>query len=708
MKPDLARAIYDRLLPGWRVARLISGNRSVRCPLHADSRPSFHLHEVKLVWICRAGCGSGGAWGLAVRLLGERGAHDLVRQLDTNAEAPSEIGTNRNPSSTGHQVEAAAIYSWTVEVIGPPTSDQIDALRRSRRLKDGCSLDAIGAKLVRARFSLSAATATGEEWLAFPALNRGWKLWAVDSCGRPRRDQDGRLVRRNAGSASILVSPALLEASDVSRLLDVEGESDFLAAIEAGFPHVITGTTGAASLSGHDAHADWLAAKQPHEVVIVGDLDASGGHGAAARAAKWLGWGIPVRILRLPQALGAKGDLRDYLNGRPAQGVRAAVAPLGDADALASLIEATPLQRPPRGGLDLVRLDALLAEPDEPVRWLVEELLPQGGLSVLAGKPKAGKSTLARDLALAVAQGRPFIGRPVAPSPVVYLALEEKRSEVKRHLAIMGARPEDPIHFLFGQAPKDVLQRLAHTAREVAPGLIIVDTLARIARVRDMNDYAEVMSALEPLLAIARESGAHVLLVHHAKKGEGGGGDSILGSTAIFGTVDTALILRRNEDRRLLSSIQRYGSDLPDTVVTLDPETFSTAVVGTRSDLEIAEMGERIIAFLREHGPVAEKEIREAVEGRNNLKPRALRAVLSPAGPVFRSGTGKRNDPYLYHLPDARTQVPIGTPGTGVRESVELAQDEEIPTLNSGASRTHVAPDPDPGYENHAYEEGEL
>ena len=48
-------------------------------------------------------------------------------------------------------------------------------------------------------------------------------------------------------------------------------------------------------------------------------------------------------------------------------------------------------------------------------------------MSVFAAKPKVGKSTFARNLAMAVARGNPFLGRNTAKGPVVYLALEEIR-----------------------------------------------------------------------------------------------------------------------------------------------------------------------------------------------------------------------------------------------------------------------------------------
>jgi hypothetical protein len=48
--------------------------------------------------------------------------------------------------------------------------------------------------------------------------------------------------------------------------------------------------------------------------------------------------------------------------------------------------------------LPLTSLAALLCEPEETLEWVVDGRLPAGGFSLLAGKPKAGKNTLARRL----------------------------------------------------------------------------------------------------------------------------------------------------------------------------------------------------------------------------------------------------------------------------------------------------------------------
>ena len=90
-------------------------------------------------------------------------------------------------------------------------------------------------------------------------------------------------------------------------------------------------------------------------------------------------------------------------------------------------------------GFNFTCLPDLLAEPPEEVEWCWDQTLPAGGLSILAAKPKVGKSTLARNLAFAVASGEEFLGRAINQGTVVYIALEEKRSEVQKHFSRMGA-----------------------------------------------------------------------------------------------------------------------------------------------------------------------------------------------------------------------------------------------------------------------------
>ncbi|MBI2160959.1 MAG: AAA family ATPase, partial [Candidatus Rokubacteria bacterium] len=192
------------------------------------------------------------------------------------------------------------------------------------------------------------------------------------------------------------------------------------------------------------------------------------------------------------------------------------------------------------------------------------------------------------------------------------------------------------------------LGRVRWEAERRRPALVIVDPLLRFVRLRAAGDDAAVTTALEPLLALARDTGAHVLAAHHLGKAERSGGDGILGSTAIFAAVDTALLLTRNDqDVRTLSSIQRYGPDLEPVTLVLDPDTRTLSAGPPPAELEEARLGQAILAAVAGRGEAEEREIHVAVPGRKALKVRALRRLVAH-GRLVRRGRGRRGDAYRY------------------------------------------------------------
>lgn len=293
-------------------------------------------------------------------------------------------------------------------------------------------------------------------------------------------------------------------------------------------------------------------------------------------------------------------------------------------------------------------LGDLLNEPEEKIVWIVDGLLPSSGFSVIAAKPKVGKSTLARQLALCVTRGESFLGLQTAKGPVLYVALEEKRSEVKRHLRLLGATGSENLYSHIGSAPEAASKWLEKEIVNRKPVLVIIDTLFRFVSITDGNDYAKVTAALTPLLSLARDNGVHLMVVHHARKGGGDGGDSMLGSTAIFGSVDTAIILKRTESKRTIETQQRYGTDMEPTVLVFDEATQTTSLGSTKEEADVQRVADEILNFLfDQEEPRAERIIEEAVEGRTGIKHKALRDLVVK-GTVQRTGGGKKNDPYLY------------------------------------------------------------
>jgi hypothetical protein len=299
-------------------------------------------------------------------------------------------------------------------------------------------------------------------------------------------------------------------------------------------------------------------------------------------------------------------------------------------------------------GFKLIHAKDLLEEPEEKVQWIWDGILPQGGMSILVAKPKVGKSTLALNLAIAISRGDTFLGRSTEAAPVVYLALEEKRGEIRKRLEALGVKDE-PLHIHFGLAPKGAVEKIGALIDETGAGMLIVDTMQKLARMRDLNDYAQVTNTLEPLMAAAREKNCHLLLTHHAGKGERRDGEEVLGSTAIFGGVDTKINMKRIDQRRTISTDQRYGENLPEQVIILGQD-YSLSLGEPLENAKKEDMCGRISDFLQHCQEATEPEIFGGICGRGDEKSAALR-LAHRQGKVGRRGAGKKGDPYRYFLP---------------------------------------------------------
>lgn len=293
-------------------------------------------------------------------------------------------------------------------------------------------------------------------------------------------------------------------------------------------------------------------------------------------------------------------------------------------------------------------LSTLLNEPEEKINWVVDGLLPSGGFSILVAKPKVGKSTLARQLVFCVTRGEPFLGRQTVKGRVLYVSLEEKRYEVRNHFKLMGANGTEDLGVYVGSTPEGAYKWLENEIKRQPPILVIIDTLFRFARVSDVNDYAKIIAALDPLLALARNHFTHIIGTHHARKSPGDGADATLGSTAIFGSVDTAIVLKRTESKRTIETQQRYGIDMEPTLLLFDTEYKIATLGGTKEEEDIQKVESAITEFLKSSDePVSESVIDDEVEGRTIFKRKALRKLVSGGG-VMRTGLGKRGDPFLY------------------------------------------------------------
>ena len=288
--------------------------------------------------------------------------------------------------------------------------------------------------------------------------------------------------------------------------------------------------------------------------------------------------------------------------------------------------------------------------------WLLEGVLPMGDVSVFVGKPKAGKSSMARGLALSVCRGQPFIGRVVKQGPVGYWSLQEAFDGCIDHFRLMGMTDDDALRLgtIRGLQGNDNMAELIEFVKAENPVVVFLDTLMPFFGVTDGNAYAEVDKAFAPLLDYAHKTKTHFALVHHLKKGETSDmGDGVLGSTAIMGSVATALFLScASNNVRTMKTRQRYGKDISDAmVIDMDQETGWITTSGTAHQAHIAILESQVLEFLKGRGrPAGINEINDGVTGKAVAIRRVLNQMTSAGILNSWREAGKRGKPFMHDI----------------------------------------------------------
>ncbi|HQN09305.1 MAG TPA: AAA family ATPase [Thermoanaerobaculia bacterium] len=296
--------------------------------------------------------------------------------------------------------------------------------------------------------------------------------------------------------------------------------------------------------------------------------------------------------------------------------------------------------------MKVVPIGELMSRPQLDPDWIVEGLLLASGTSLVAAKPKVGKSSFARNLAAAVSQGKEFLDRPVRKGSVLYLSLEDGEGIVSSSFKSLGWSAD--ISFSFEAPPRNATQELFRLVSEARPRLVIVDTLARFQHLRDFKDYGEVSRVMQVFQRLARESLCHVMLLHHAPKTGAGGIDAAIGSVAFPGGVDTVIELTQHGSQRRVGTRQRLGEDLEPTNLTFDK---ATKQISLGLPVEVAEEG-RLRREIVEALPFSGSGKTEAilngeVAGDTGAKSKVLRTLVKD-GLVRHEGKGRKGDPYLY------------------------------------------------------------
>ncbi len=152
-----------------------------------------------------------------------------------------------------------------------------------------------------------------------------------------------------------------------------------------------------------------------------------------------------------------------------------------------------------------------------PPKWLVSGEIAAGKITMLWGASQSGKTFVAVDYAMRIA----------LESPVLYVAAEDAEGvSIRAEAWVKHHKPKTTPHFFsIIQKPKllDTAQvdLLIAAIKQVGAVLVVIDTMGRTIPGADENSARDMRLVIEACDRIPEETGAGVLLVHHAGKTTG-------------------------------------------------------------------------------------------------------------------------------------------------------------------------------------------
>jgi hypothetical protein len=230
------------------------------------------------------------------------------------------------------------------------------------------------------------------------------------------------------------------------------------------------------------------------------------------------------------------------------------VAKAEDPFAPASGGSADPEPTPHKRGIQLLTLAEIEALP--PPVFLIDGLIPDQGIVIPYGPPKAGKTFVVLSMALHIASGKPWMGRKVIGGGVVYVA-GEGVGGLSLRIKAMRQVYDIPADIPFWVVPRAVsfrdpravaalLEAINATAGKEPISLVVIDTLARAMPGVDENSAEEVGVVIAGCDELKFALGATIMPIHHAGKDMERG---LRGSSAIHGALDASLQITSAEGR---------------------------------------------------------------------------------------------------------------------------------------------------------------
>ena len=203
--------------------------------------------------------------------------------------------------------------------------------------------------------------------------------------------------------------------------------------------------------------------------------------------------------------------------------------------------------------------------------WVIEELIPKGGITIVSGAPGSFKTWMILQMAISISRGESFLERFKSANPVGVLMIdkEDPLRVLQLRMKLLGATDNLPIYFIsqedFLVTEDKHVERILKICEKKNIEIIFIDSLIRISKAEENS--AREMSEVTWQIRKLCKAGKTVIVTHHDRK-EGLHRSSpqnrLRGSSDILASVDSHLaITKRGEDTVIVEQAKlRYKKEV--------------------------------------------------------------------------------------------------------------------------------------------------
>lgn len=215
-----------------------------------------------------------------------------------------------------------------------------------------------------------------------------------------------------------------------------------------------------------------------------------------------------------------------------------------------------------------------------PMKWIATDFLGEG-LTLLSARPKAGKSLLALQLAIAVAKGKPFLNLyETVKGAVLYVTVDDpSERRFQANLQKLGGRVEG-LYYVRALAELDnggsekLEEMLACIAQTEPCRLVILDTLTALRKEQKGKNLVKAdYDFMADISRLGSKHGCAVLVISHSRKDDKSADkvdaiDLHLGTSGLTAAVDATMILTGADDTKKI--LKAKGRDISPFEVNLE------------------------------------------------------------------------------------------------------------------------------------------